>query len=141
MRNSPFLHHQIITLVIDGGARRKTISVFFFFQMNSDEKNTEERSKGTLARFGNKKVIKYSDEYHHQRLKNNQSVKNSRIKAKQRQKETETKMNRLADENRQLNERFESLMKELQVLKSLYSDLGQSLPADAVKSLEQINLV
>lgn len=108
--------------------------------MSSDEKTKDESSKCKLARFGNKKVVKYSDEYHHQRLKNNESVKNSRIKAKQRQKETETKMNRLADENRQLNERVDSLMKELQVLKSLYQELGQSLPAEAVKALEQINI-
>ena len=108
--------------------------------MSSNEKTKDESSKSKLARFGNKKVVKYSDEYHHQRLKNNESVKNSRIKAKQRQKETETKMNSLADENRQLNERVDSLMKELQVLKSLYQELGQSLPAEAVKALEQINI-
>lgn len=104
--------------------------------MNSKEEN----AKAKLARFGNKKVIKYSDEYRHQRLKNNESVKNSRIKAKQRQKETETKMNKLADENRNLNERVDSLMKELDVLKSLYKELGQDLPSDALLALQQINV-
>ena len=108
--------------------------------MSSNEKKKDDASKGHVARFGNKKVIKFSDEYHHQRLKNNESVKNSRLKAKHKQKETEVKMNKLSDENRALNERVDSLMKELQVLKSLYSELGQDLPADAVKALQQIKL-
>ena len=108
--------------------------------MSSKENSKEESAKCKLARFGNKKVVKFSDEYHHQRLKNNESVKNSRIKAKKKQKETEVKMNRLADDNRTLNDRVDSLMKELQVLKSLYKELGQDLPADAVKALEQINV-
>jgi predicted nuclease with TOPRIM domain len=108
--------------------------------MNSSDNKKDDVSKSKLARFGNKKVIKYSDEYHHQRLKNNESVKNSRFKAKQKQKETEGKMNKLAEENRTLNERVDSLMKELQVLRSLYKELGQDLPVDAVKALEQINI-
>ena len=108
--------------------------------MNSNEKKKEEVSKCKLARFGNKKVIKYSDEYRHQRIKNNESVKNSRMKAKEKQKETEGRMNKLAEENRTLNERVDTLMKELQVLRSLYKELGQDLPVDAVKALEQINV-
>jgi predicted nuclease with TOPRIM domain len=108
--------------------------------MNSNGHKKDETSKCKLARFGNKKVIKYSDEYHHQRIKNNESVKNSRLKSKQKQKETECKMNKLAEENRTLNERVDSLMKELQVLRSLYKELGQDLPVDAVKALEQINI-
>ncbi|CAF0941658.1 unnamed protein product [Rotaria sp. Silwood1] len=108
--------------------------------MSSSEIKKDDMSKCKLARFGNKKVVKYSDEYHHQRLKNNESVKNSRLKAKQKQKETETRMNKLAEENRTLNERVDSLMKELQVLQSLYKELGQDLPVEAVKALEQINI-
>ena len=108
--------------------------------MNTKESSKDEAAKAKLARFGNKKVVKFSDEYHHQRLKNNESVKNSRIKAKKKQKETEVKMNKLADENRTLNDRVDSLMKELQVLKSLYKELGQDLPHDAVKALEHINV-
>ncbi|CAF1341961.1 unnamed protein product [Rotaria magnacalcarata] len=108
--------------------------------MNSAETKKDDAAKCKLARFGNKKVVKYSDEYHHQRLKNNESVKNSRLKAKQKQKETESRMNKLADENHTLNERLDSLMKELHVLQSLYKELGQDLPVEAVKALEQINL-
>ena len=108
--------------------------------MSANDSKKEDVSKCKVARFGNKKVIKYSDEYHHQRTKNNESVKNSRLKAKERQKQTESRMNKLAEDNRALTERVDTLMKELQVLQSLYKELGQELPADAVQALKQINI-
>lgn len=93
-----------------------------------------------LARFGNKQVVKYSDEYHDRRVKNNEAVKKSRMKAKEKQKETEGKMSELAQTNRVLNDRVDLLMKELQVLKSLYKELNQDLPPAAVKALERVNV-
>jgi hypothetical protein len=93
-----------------------------------------------LARFGNKQVIKYSDEYHDRRVKNNEAVKKSRMKAKEQQKETQGKMSKLANENRTLSDRVDLLMKELQVLKSLYKELNQDLPASAVKALDRVNI-
>ncbi|CAF2372632.1 unnamed protein product [Rotaria sp. Silwood2] len=93
-----------------------------------------------LAKFGNKQVIKYSDEYHDRRIKNNEAVKKSRMKAKEKQKESEGKMTQLAHENRTLNDRVDLLMKELQVLKSLYKELNQDLPSAAVKELERVNV-
>lgn len=93
-----------------------------------------------LARFGNKQVVKYSDEYHDRRVKNNEAVKKSRMKAKEKQKDTEQKMVKLAEENRTLSDRVDLLMKELHVLKSLYKELNQDLPANAVRELERVNL-
>jgi phospholipid N-methyltransferase len=93
-----------------------------------------------LARFGNKQVIKYSDEYHDRRIKNNEAVKKSRMKAKQKQKQTEVVMTKLSSENRALHDRVDLLMKELQVLKSLYQELNQDLPSSAVKALERVNI-
>lgn len=93
-----------------------------------------------LARFGNKQVIKYSDEYHERRVKNNEAVKKSRMKAKEKQKTTENKMQKLAEENRTLNDRVDLLLKELNVLKSLYRELNQDLPTTAVKALERVNV-
>ena len=93
-----------------------------------------------LARFGNKQVIKYSDDYHDRRVKNNEAVKKSRMKAKEKHKETEVKMSQLAHENRSLNDRVDLLMKELQVLKSLYRELNQDIPTSAVKALERVNV-
>ncbi|CAF2160035.1 unnamed protein product [Rotaria magnacalcarata] len=85
------------------------------------KKSTAEERR--LARFGNKQVIKYSDEYHSRRIKNNEAVKKSRMKAKEKQQISEVQMNKLTDENRMLNDRVDILMKELQVLRSLYKEL------------------
>ncbi|CAF0868339.1 unnamed protein product [Didymodactylos carnosus] len=101
------------------------------------------KSGGTvrkLARFGNKQVVKYSNEYHDRRVKNNEAVKKSRMKAKEKQKDTEGKLSKLAEENHKLNDRVDLLLKELHVLKSLYKELNQELPFDAVKALERINV-
>ena len=83
-----------------------------------------------LARFGNKQVIKYSEDYHDRRVKNNEAVKKSRMKAKEKQKSGEEQMSQLSEENRHLNDRVDMLMKELQVLRSLYKELKHDLPSD-----------
>jgi hypothetical protein len=92
-----------------------------------------------LARFGNKQVIKYSEEYHDRRLKNNEAVKKSRMKAKDKQKTSEVQMNKLTEENRILNDRVDLLMKELQVLRSLYKELKQDSPVESVQALGRVN--
>ncbi|CAF0952444.1 unnamed protein product [Adineta ricciae] len=84
-----------------------------------------------LARFGNKQVIKYSEEYHDRRLKNNEAVKKSRMKAKEKQKSGDAQMTKLTEENRVLNDRVDLLMKELQVLRSLYKELKHDIPAES----------
>jgi hypothetical protein len=92
-----------------------------------------------LARFGNKQVIKYSDEYHDRRIKNNEAVKKSRMKAKEKQKSSEGQMQQLTEENRLLSDRVDLLMKELQVLRSLYKELKHDLPVESARTLERIN--
>ena len=93
-----------------------------------------------LARFGNKQVIKYSDEYHDRRVKNNEAVKKSRMKAKGKQKETEDKLKKLSQENHLLVDRVDHLLKELQLLKSLYKEINQDMPHSAVQALQRINV-
>jgi hypothetical protein len=92
-----------------------------------------------MARFGNKQVVKYSDEYHDRRIKNNEAVKKSRMKAKEKQNSSESQMQKLTEENRVLNDRVDLLMKELQVLRSLYKELKHDLPVDSARTLERIN--
>lgn len=72
-----------------------------------------------LARFGNKFVIKDTDEYEDRRKKNNEAVKKCREKNTQLQQEREEKMNRLNEENRRLQSTVENLTKELNVLKGI----------------------
>ena len=92
-----------------------------------------------LARFGNKQVIKYSEEYHDRRIKNNEAVKKSRMKAKEKQQTTDVQMNQLTEENRALNDRVDLLMKELQVLRSLYKELKQDIPSDSLQTVGRVN--
>jgi hypothetical protein len=92
-----------------------------------------------LARFGNKQVIKYSDEYHDRRIKNNEAVKKSRMKAKEKQQSSEHQMNKLTQENRSLSDRVDLLMKELQVLRSLYKELKHDLPSESAQTQERVN--
>ncbi|UJR20077.1 hypothetical protein I4U23_023209 [Adineta vaga] len=70
------------------------------------------------TRFGNKKVIKYSEEYHHRRLKNNRAVKRTREKDKEDKKLKALKMTMLINENQQLITRVDQLTNELATLKS-----------------------
>ncbi|CAF3179879.1 unnamed protein product [Rotaria sp. Silwood2] len=93
---------------------------------------------GRLARFGNKQVIKYSDEYHSRRVKNNEAVKKSRMKAKEKQKTGEVQMNKLTEENRLLNDRVDLLMQEIQVLRSLYKGLKPDSTMEDWQPLERI---
>jgi len=62
-------------------------------------------------------------------------VKKSREKARQKQKETDLKMTKLAAENRQLTHRVNRLMKELSALKSFYAKHSQELPPDGISGL------
>jgi len=61
------------------------------------------------------------------------------MKAKEKQQSSEHQMNKLTEENRALNERVDLLMKELQVLRSLYKELKHDLPVESVRTLQGIN--
>jgi len=61
------------------------------------------------------------------------------MKAKETQKHSEVQMNKLTEENRLLSDRVDLLMKELQVLRSLYKELKHDLPVESVQTLERIN--
>lgn len=112
-------------------AHRPSVSSMSTFSDYVDHEETVETPKSTksngagskFARFGNKKVVKYSQEYHERRVRNNLAVKNSRIKAKEKQKTTESQMSKLIAENQTLHDRVDLLMNELQVLRSLYKEL------------------
>lgn len=79
-----------------------------------------------------KNVDKASDEYRRRRERNNIAVRKSREKAKQRSRETERKVSELVRENDALRKRVELLSKELNVLKSLLTNVG--VPADNIES-------
>lgn len=71
---------------------------------------------------------KDSVEYYEKRARNNVAVRKSREKAKLRQGVTETRVDELVDENERLQKKVDLLSKELNVLKSLFINVGASMP-------------
>jgi hypothetical protein len=67
-------------------------------------------------------------EYYEKRARNNVAVRKSREKAKIKQNITETRVQELTDENERLQKKVDLLSKELTVLKSLFINVGASLP-------------
>lgn len=74
-------------------------------------------------RRGKKGVSDADDEdedYRKRRDRNNEAVKKSRFKSKQRTQETFTRVSKLKEENQKLEEKVKTLTKELQFLKELF---------------------
>lgn len=71
---------------------------------------------------------KDTPEYYEKRARNNVAVRKSREKAKLRQGLTENRVQELTDENERLQKKVDLLSKELNVLKSLFINVGASLP-------------
>lgn len=71
-----------------------------------------------------KSVDKSSDEYRRRRERNNIAVRKSREKAKIRSRETEEKVKHLLKENDRLVKKIELLTEELNVLRSLFTNVG-----------------
>jgi len=71
---------------------------------------------------------KDTPEYYEKRARNNVAVRKSREKAKIKQGNTESRVDQLSNENDRLQKKVDLLTKELTVLKSLFINVGVSLP-------------
>ncbi|KAJ6633146.1 CCAAT/enhancer-binding protein gamma [Pseudolycoriella hygida] len=60
------------------------------------------------------------EDYRSKRDRNNQAVKRSRVKSKQRTEQTQAKVSELRIKNQVLEEKIKSLTKDLQFLKDLF---------------------
>jgi hypothetical protein len=94
-----------------------------------------------LARFGNKYVEKYTNEYVKRRQSNNVAVQKCRQKLNEKQREREDRMKALDDENKLLLNKVDALNKELNVLKNIIIQMSptKQLPAcleGLIKNLE-----
>ncbi|XP_068681633.1 CCAAT/enhancer-binding protein beta-like [Montipora capricornis] len=67
---------------------------------------------------------KGSEEYRLKRERNNIAVRKSRFKSKQKYAETQSKVDELQEENARLQSKVDFLTKELNVLRSLFSNTG-----------------
>lgn len=92
-----------------------------------------------LARFGNKFVEKYTDEYEIRRQNNNEAVKKCREKLTQTQATREARMTDLTTENRRLLGTVDTLTKELTVLKGILSRMKNKLPEHLEKLLRDLD--
>lgn len=78
-------------------------------------------ARGSNNKLAKKVYDKNSEEYKDRRERNNVAVRKSRNKSKQRAMETEVRVKELEEENVALQNKIALLMKELNVLKNLFS--------------------
>lgn len=108
---APNVHHQHSSLIGLG----KNIAL---------SKSNPHHHHHSNSRKSGKSVDKASDEYRRRRERNNIAVRKSREKAKLRSRETEEKVKLLVKENERLQKRIELLSEELNVLRSLFANVG-----------------
>ncbi|KAF5290915.1 hypothetical protein FQR65_LT11497 [Abscondita terminalis] len=101
-----------------------TPSTVLHHQQLNAMKNKAVMMNQHAARKHMKPCDKNSDEYRRRRERNNIAVRKSREKAKVRTRETEEKVKVLVKENERLQKRIELLTEELNVLRSLFSNVG-----------------
>lgn len=95
-----------------------------------------------LHKQSKKFVDKGSDEYRRRRERNNIAVRKSREKAKLRSRETEHKVKELQRENERLKKRVESLSKEVNVLRTVFSNVGlppEHLQRELANSMDDLH--
>lgn len=85
-----------------------------------------------MGKNSKKNADKGSDEYKKRRERNNIAVRKSREKAKQRSRETEKRVSELQRDNESLKKRIDLLMRELNILKTLLTNVG--VPAESIES-------
>lgn len=81
-------------------------------------------SRSTRRNSSKKQISKCSDEYRQKRERNNIAVRKSRFKSKQKFVETQRKVDELVEENDNLHSKVNLLTKELNVLRSLFTNSG-----------------
>jgi len=84
-----------------------------------------------------KRMDKNSETYRAKRERNNIAVRRSREKKKQREIENEMRVQELTDENTTLQSRLDVVLKEMKLLKSLYQNIGVTLPAEAKNKIDK----
>lgn len=92
-------------------------------------------SSSTTSSNGRKRKV--DSDYLIKRERNNVAVRKSREKSRRRQNETEEAMHQLSNENKDLRHKLDVAYKELQFLKSLFLNIGQTVPVELRDALRQ----
>ncbi|CAF1037917.1 unnamed protein product [Adineta ricciae] len=103
----------------------------------SDESRSNIASVSQWTRFGNKKVLKYTEEYQRRRLNNNRAVQKNREKAKETKRTRDLQLAILLEENQRLTSTVDSLTKEIGLLKSFCEANSLKLPINESTALHQ----
>lgn len=85
------------------------------------------------AKSRRRQAEKGTQEYVEKRARNNVAVRKSRAKAKEKQRETEGRVQNLLEQNKKLQKKVDLLTKELTVLKGLFINIGSSIPDEFLK--------
>ncbi|XP_066290118.1 CCAAT/enhancer-binding protein delta-like [Branchiostoma lanceolatum] len=102
--------------------------------IGSPSENRPAPGKAQSSRGGRRALQKGTNEYVTRRQRNNVAVRKSREKAKQRNLETQHKVQELQQENEKLQKRVELLTKELDTLKSLFTNVSAARGGNASRN-------
>lgn len=100
----------------------------------SNQENDDSDISNEYARVNRVMLSKNSEEYRQRRERNNAAVKKSRFKSKQKTLETQRRVDRLREENTQLERRVESLTRELNFMRDIF------VPRRAAKNTNPIEI-
>jgi len=100
--------------------------------------SSETSSDGGLGKDGRRRgpVDKASDDYKKRRERNNEAVKKSRSKAKERTAQTQERVSALQSENNELNQKINILNKEFELLKEMYTAHAKVAHPDEAHELD-----
>lgn len=87
---------------------------------NSNQENDSDVPSTEMGRVNRKTMPKDSEEYRRRRERNNEAVKKSRSKSRQKTLETQHRVAQLREENKQLERRVESLTRELNFMRDIF---------------------
>lgn len=86
----------------------------------SNQENDSDVPSTEMGRVNRKTMPKDSEEYRRRRERNNEAVKKSRSKSRQKTLETQHRVAQLREENKQLERRVESLTRELNFMRDIF---------------------
>lgn len=89
-------------------------------QTGTSEQDQDSDTTKEYARVNRVVLSKRSEEYRQRRERNNAAVKKSRYKSKQKNLETQRRVEQLKDENAALERRLESLSREFDLMRDIF---------------------
>jgi len=97
---------------------------------------TRKRQSSNARPIGTQQQLDVEDhEYQQKRRRNNEAVRRSRMKTRQRQSDCQQEVLKLRGDNDQLSRKLDSVKKELRLLRSLFVKMGHTVPSELSEAL------